>query len=369
MTSAAERFIDHYADPPANTGEPAPSFDVTGALQVCPGNASSLGRDTDEPGPRFTAASFAALAPNSLQVSAPGTQATTNPVPGANAHAKNADPVGNLATNGGACPVEQSPGGLASAGPGVATYDSQALDPRLHHARPDPRGGLAHRHRPGQPAQRPALRPGARRRAGPGRPRRQAHHERERPDHLRSARRRVALPLRPQAAARGDPGRRHIHQGVRAGLLADALGRDDERARARGLGNGGRRPRQAAGRPGRRWWGPTAADATGGGSGASSALPPCASPACGPRAASTCPSASACGCGSACAAARASRPWCAQRGPRRWARTSLRKNAGRPLVTLRVSRRARPGRHRLKVRISCAGRRPQTVYRRVRFVP
>jgi len=58
-----------------------------------------------------------------------------------------------------------------------------------------------------------------------------------------------------------------------------------------------------------------------------------------------------------------------RRGPRRWARTSLRKNAGRPLVTLRVSRRARPGRHRLKVRISCAGRRPQTVFRRVSFVP
>ena len=104
-----------------------PSFDVTGALQVCPSNASSLGRANDEPGLRFTAPNFAALAPEL----APGQRARHagdhQPRPRANPHAKNADPVGNLATNGGACPVEQSPGGLASAGPGVATYDSQAL--------------------------------------------------------------------------------------------------------------------------------------------------------------------------------------------------------------------------------------------------
>jgi hypothetical protein len=39
------------------------------------------------------------------------------------------------------------------------------------------------------------------------------------------------------------------------------------------------------------------------------------------------------------------------------------------LISLRVSRRAKAGRHRLKVRISCAGTRSQVVYRRVRFVP
>jgi dienelactone hydrolase len=58
-----------------------------------------------------------------------------------------------------------------------------------------------------------------------------------------------------------------------------------------------------------------------------------------------------------------------RRGPRRWAVTSRRKGAGSGLISLRVSRRAKAGRHRLKVRISCAGTRSQVVYRRVRFVP
>lgn len=126
VTSRLNRFIDHYAKPPANPGEPAPAFDVTGALQVCPENAEQLGVPADEPGPRFTAASFDALAPGRLTVSATGPQAVTS-FAGANPHAKTADPVTNLAVNGGSCPVDPAPGGAPSAGPGVATYDSDVL--------------------------------------------------------------------------------------------------------------------------------------------------------------------------------------------------------------------------------------------------
>jgi dienelactone hydrolase len=126
VTSRLNHFIDHYAKPPADPSEAQPAFDVTGALQVCPQNAAFVGAATDEPGPRFTAPTFAALAPGRLTINAPGTQPTTNKA-GANPHGASSDPVGNLATNGGRCPVESSPGGLASAGAGVATYDSIAL--------------------------------------------------------------------------------------------------------------------------------------------------------------------------------------------------------------------------------------------------
>lgn len=126
VTSRLNRFIDHYAKPGANPGEPTPAFDVTAALQVCPQNGPSLGIALDEPGPRFTAPSFDALAPGRLTFAATGSQTTTH-FAGANPHAKNADPVSNSAANGGACPVESSPGGAATAGPGVATYDSDVL--------------------------------------------------------------------------------------------------------------------------------------------------------------------------------------------------------------------------------------------------
>lgn len=126
VTTRLNRFIDHYAKPPGNSAQGQPAFDVTGALQVCPQNAAFVGAKEDEPGPRFTAGTFAGLAPNTLTVTVNGSQPTTN-VAGANPHAKNDDPVGNLATHGGSCPVESSPGGLASAGPGVATYDSDPL--------------------------------------------------------------------------------------------------------------------------------------------------------------------------------------------------------------------------------------------------
>ena len=126
VTTRLNRFLDHYAKPSANPFEPQPSRDVTGSLQVCPQNAGDLATPADEPGPRFTAPTFDELAPNRLTIEATGAQATTN-VAAPNPHARNSDPVANLAANGGRCPVEDSPGRLASAGPGVATYDSSAL--------------------------------------------------------------------------------------------------------------------------------------------------------------------------------------------------------------------------------------------------
>ena len=121
VTTRLNRFIDHYAKPPANPSQGAPSLDVTGSIQVCPQNAADLGAAPDEAGPRFTAATFDGLAPHSFTVEATGSQSTTN-VTAPNQHATNADPVVNSTDNGGACPEETSP-----AGPGVATYDSQAL--------------------------------------------------------------------------------------------------------------------------------------------------------------------------------------------------------------------------------------------------
>lgn len=124
VTTMLNNFIDHYARPQGDPSGPSPAFDVTAALQICPQNAGS--RAADEPGPRFTAPMFGALAPNDLVVKASGAQTTTSEAE-PNEHAKNADPVGNSEANGGKCPVEQSPSGFASAGPGVATYDSAPL--------------------------------------------------------------------------------------------------------------------------------------------------------------------------------------------------------------------------------------------------
>ena len=118
-TTRLNRFIDHYARPRGNRAEPKPDFDVTAALQICPENAGD--RPPDEPGPTFTAHSFEALAPGTLEVTLSGSQTTlSKAVP--NLHAVNADPVGNQQSNGGRCALETLP-----AGPGVATYTSDAL--------------------------------------------------------------------------------------------------------------------------------------------------------------------------------------------------------------------------------------------------
>ena len=100
-TTRLNRFVDHYAQPPGNAAQPAPSFDVTASLQICPQNAGEE-FPVDEAGPRFTAPSFAELAPNT--------------------HALLADPVANSETRDGVCPLGPGP-----AGPGVATYDSPGL--------------------------------------------------------------------------------------------------------------------------------------------------------------------------------------------------------------------------------------------------
>ncbi len=122
VTTRLNRFIDHFAKPPANPSQAAPSLDVTGSIQVCPQNAADLGAEPDEAGPRFSAATFDGLAPHSFVVDATGTQSTSSIVAG-NQHAVNSDPVANSTPpKTGACPEESTP-----AGSGVATYDSQPL--------------------------------------------------------------------------------------------------------------------------------------------------------------------------------------------------------------------------------------------------
>ena len=120
-TGMLNRFIDHYARPPENTGAPKPRQDVTASLQVCPDNASAR-YPLDGPGQRYTAQSFSALAPKQLRFDFTGSQSTTSlALP--NVHAVNADPVLNERLNGKHCPVETGP-----AGPGVATYTSPPLE-------------------------------------------------------------------------------------------------------------------------------------------------------------------------------------------------------------------------------------------------
>ena len=97
----------------------APGFDVTASLQVCEDNAGA--GPVDEPGELFTAPTFEQLAPNTLTVELPGGQQTLSKVP-VNPHAANADPFGNLLTNGGECPTETSVAGV-----GIASYSSDPL--------------------------------------------------------------------------------------------------------------------------------------------------------------------------------------------------------------------------------------------------
>jgi predicted acyl esterase len=114
------RFIDHYARPPGDAMAPMPPFNVRAALQICPENASPS-YPADEPGRRFKAATFDALATHMLSLSSSDSQATTSDAE-PNQHAAHSDPVANFAANGGKCPVETEP-----AGPGVATYETGDL--------------------------------------------------------------------------------------------------------------------------------------------------------------------------------------------------------------------------------------------------
>ena len=123
VTSRLNDFVDHFARPPGNPGEPQPQYDVTAALQICPQNASAE-FPANEPGATFSAGSFFDLAPHRLRVDVTGTQTTTNNAE-PNPHASQADPVTNLFINGARCPFTSAP-----AGPGVAVYDSPALTER-----------------------------------------------------------------------------------------------------------------------------------------------------------------------------------------------------------------------------------------------
>lgn len=120
ITSRLDRFVDHFARPQANPSEPAPAFDVTASLQVCPQNANAT-TPQDQPGLRFSAPSFAELAPGTLRIELAGERTTTS-VALPNPHALTADPVVNQVGNGRMCPVSTD-----DAGPGVATYESGPL--------------------------------------------------------------------------------------------------------------------------------------------------------------------------------------------------------------------------------------------------
>ena len=119
-TTRLNRFIDHYAKPPGNPRQARPQHDVTVALQTCPQNAGD-GWPLDEPGERFNAPLFGELARNRWLVELAGDQETTADVE-PNPHASEADPVANASANGASCPAH-----TASAGAGVATYDSEEL--------------------------------------------------------------------------------------------------------------------------------------------------------------------------------------------------------------------------------------------------
>ena len=130
VNTMLSNFIDHYADPPDNPSEPRPAFNTTSSLQICPQNASPE-FPVDEPGERFSAESFDALTPHNLRVRRNASE-ETSPLSATDPDAKNADPVlQGLPVpigRGGACPADAAPGGAASAGPGVAVYDSPPLD-------------------------------------------------------------------------------------------------------------------------------------------------------------------------------------------------------------------------------------------------
>ena len=120
VTSRLNRFIDFYAQPAADPSPPAPKFDVTASLQICPQNADAA-HPANEPGDTYTAPTFQQLAPYHLGFSFSGDQQTANDIE-PNPHGSNADPLANFSTNGGRCPFTSVP-----AGPGVAVYESDPL--------------------------------------------------------------------------------------------------------------------------------------------------------------------------------------------------------------------------------------------------
>lgn len=126
-TTRLTRFLDFHARPQgANAMAPRPGQDVVAALEVCEHNAAMFGLGVADAGPQFIASTFAQLAPGRLRIEAAGTQSTTSKA-SPNDHAVRSEPIANERANSGRCPVESAPGGAASAGAGVATYDSAPL--------------------------------------------------------------------------------------------------------------------------------------------------------------------------------------------------------------------------------------------------
>jgi hypothetical protein len=166
VNTRMNRFLDHFIRPQSNADAPAPPLDVTASLYVCKTNASAE-RPLDMPGERFTAPTFAALAPHELTAAFDEAQTTTSTV-ARNDHAAQADPVLNAATNGASCPntTTPPPEGVASwqtapleqaatmIGLGRVTYryTATAADPetlqlntRLYDVAPDGRATLVDR--------------------------------------------------------------------------------------------------------------------------------------------------------------------------------------------------------------------------------
>ena len=123
VTTMLNRFLDHYARPPANPQGPRPDFDVTAETQVCPQTAPA-GQPLDESGPRYSAPTFEQLAPRRLRFDLVGEQ-TVNSLVLPNSHALYSDPLVNEVSNRNGCISAPDP-----AGAGVAVYTSEPLERR-----------------------------------------------------------------------------------------------------------------------------------------------------------------------------------------------------------------------------------------------
>jgi predicted acyl esterase len=116
VATRLNRFLDHYAKPPANPRQARPNFDATVSLQTCPQSATAAW-PADEPGERFNSQPFGDLAPHDWLLAFGGEHATVADAE-PNPHAAESDPVGNRD----GCASHDGP-----AGPGIATYDSASL--------------------------------------------------------------------------------------------------------------------------------------------------------------------------------------------------------------------------------------------------
>ena len=121
VTTRLNRFIDHYAKPAGNPDEPQPTVRRHGVAQICPQNAvSAVPRRTSRgrPSPRPASTELAPLHPahrHDRHADRRANDSNGEPSCGIG------DPFHNLLTNGGRCPIANTP-----AGPDVATYDERS---------------------------------------------------------------------------------------------------------------------------------------------------------------------------------------------------------------------------------------------------